>query len=224
MQIVILAAGMGTRMGELTRDTPKPLLNLAGKTLIEHKFDALPEIIEEIVLVVGYKGELIRDRFGDKYNGRKIVYVEDPTRTGTAHALWRAKDILTDKFLVCMGDDIYSKQAFVDSARNIPSIVCKRAERDETGGRVVLSAEGALTGFVTHKAYINQFPDGGLIFTGLYGLTKEIFNYEPVKLEMKEEWGLPQTVLKYTEDFPMYIIETDQWTSITSPEDLVKQV
>ncbi|MEK7106611.1 MAG: nucleotidyltransferase family protein, partial [Patescibacteria group bacterium] len=110
MQAVILAAGRGTRMGHLTKTLPKPLLEVSGKTLLEHKFDALPERIDEIILVIGYLGDMIKKRFGDSYEGKKITYVEQGPAHGTAGALWSAREFLRDKFIVMMGDDLYGKK------------------------------------------------------------------------------------------------------------------
>ncbi len=65
MQAVILAAGEGKRMRPLTLTTPKPLLHVADKQLLEHIIGALPDEIGEILLVIGYRGDLIQQHFGD---------------------------------------------------------------------------------------------------------------------------------------------------------------
>src|SRR5215212_8859235 len=109
MQAVILAAGRGTRMVELTTEVPKPMLEVSGKTLLEYKFDALPEEVAEVIIIVGYLGSVIQRRFGGEYKGKKLFYVEQEELNGTAGALWHAKDILKDRFIVMMGDDIYTK-------------------------------------------------------------------------------------------------------------------
>ena len=56
MQAVILAAGEGKRMRPLTLERPKPLIEVAGRPILEHIIDALPREVDEIILVVGYKG------------------------------------------------------------------------------------------------------------------------------------------------------------------------
>lgn len=220
MQAVILAAGRGSRMGKLTENTPKPLLEIGGKSLLEYKLEALPDAVTEIVLVIGYKGEMIREKFGDSYNGRAIIYCEDNSLTGTMRALESTRSVLSGRFLVMMGDDIYSPGALRECAEYDFALVCKRAQSGQPGGRIVLDEEGNLRDFMAHQEYQKHFPDEGLIFTGLYGLTTKIFDYEPVKLETKEEWGLPQTVLKLARRNKPKIIETDFWRQISSPEDL----
>ena len=110
MQAIILAAGKGTRMGMLTKNIPKPMLKVAGKTLLEHKFDILPESIDEIIMVIGYLGEVIRDTYGNEYKGKKITYVLQDKMHGTGGAVWLCRDLIADKFLVLNGDDMYAKE------------------------------------------------------------------------------------------------------------------
>lgn len=207
-------------MKELTRDFPKPLLEVSGRSILEHKLESLPEIVDEIVLIVGFKKEKILKKFGDSYRGIPIRFVEDKKLTGTAHALWQAKDILKGRFLVMMGDDIYDRKAMEECAKHDFSLVCIRAKREETGSRVLLNETNNPTGFVTHKMYLTLKEDGGLIFTGLYSLTTDIFKYEPVKLDTKDEWGLPQTILELAKDNKIEIIETNFWLPIGTPEEL----
>jgi len=222
MQAVILCGGKGIRMGELTKENPKPLLYVGDKTILEHKLDNLPQEITEIILVIGYKKEKIIEKIGDTYKNLPVKYIEDRTISGTAHALWQVKDILKDRFIVMMGDDMYSKDAIRDCAQYDFSIVCKIAQREEAGSRIVIDAKGNLIDFVTPIIYRRSHVDGGLIFTGLYSLTTDIFNYEPVKLELKDEWGLPQTILKVANDREIKIVKTDFWLPVGSPEELAR--
>lgn len=67
MHLVIMAAGEGSRMRPLTDHTPKPLLKICGKTIIEHNIDPLLESCEDIYLIVKYRADTIRDYFGESY-------------------------------------------------------------------------------------------------------------------------------------------------------------
>jgi glucose-1-phosphate thymidylyltransferase len=209
-------------MKDLTKELPKPLLEVNSKSLLLRKMESLPQSITEIILIIGYKGEKIIERFGNSFNGIPITYIEDKTLTGTAHALWNAKELLCGRFLVMMGDDLYARKDLEACSKIDFSIVCKRAAQNEAGSRITKTTDGRLENFVTQEKYLQSHTDGGLIFTGLYSLTVDIFNYEPVKMKTKEEWGLPQTLLVVSNKHPVTIIETDDWISITDPEDLVR--
>lgn len=223
MQAVILCAGKGTRMGDLTQEIPKPLLTIHGKSLLEYKLRSLPDVINEIILIIGYKGEKIRETLGNSFRGIPITYIEDKTLTGTAHALWNAKEILQGRFLVMMGDDIYDKTTLKACTQYDFSIACKVAERNESGSRVTFNNTGTVENFVTHDTYKASHEDGGLVFTGLYSLTTDIFKYSPVKLKTKEEWGLPQTLLSTAKDHTIVVVQTNFWKSITEPKDLIQE-
>jgi len=221
MQAVILCAGKGIRMKDLTKELPKPLLEVNSKSLLLRKMESLPQSISEIILIIGYKGEKIIKTFGNSFNEIPITYIEDKTLTGTAHALWSAKEILRGRFLVMMGDDLYAKKDLEACSKFDFSIVCKRAVPDETGSRITKTSDGRLKNFVTQESYTQSHTDAGLIFTGLYSLTADIFNHKPVKMRTRDEWGLPQTLLVASREHPVTIIETNAWISITDPKDLV---
>src|SRR3990167_11171308 len=106
MQAVILAAGRGTRMVELTGEIPKPMLPVGGRPLLEYKLDAMPDEIDEVILVVGYQGSVIRKHFGERYGNKRIQYVEQKELNGTAGALWSAPPPFPHRFLLLIGDDI----------------------------------------------------------------------------------------------------------------------
>ncbi len=220
MQAVILCAGKGARMGNLTQEIPKPLLTLNDRTLLHHKLEALPEIVDEVVLVIGHLGEKITEHIGSEYKSKKITYIEDRMLTGTAHALWQAREVLNDRFLVMMGDDLYSQQTMLESAQHDFSIACIKTAREKPGHRVLLDESGHPLEFVTYKMYLSLREDGGQVFTGLYSLTPEIFEHEPVKMELRDEWGLPNTLLKRITKEKIKIIDTDFWLPVGTQEEL----
>ena len=87
MQAVILAAGKSTRTYPLTLTRPKPLLKVANKALIEHNLDNLNGIVDEAIIVIGYKKDLIKKHIGKKYKNIKIRYVVQKQQLGTGHAV-----------------------------------------------------------------------------------------------------------------------------------------
>jgi len=105
-QIVILAGGAGTRLKERLGDLPKPMVNIAGKPLLEHQVQLAKSCsFPDIVMLVGHRGQAIKDYFGtgDRW-GVRIRYVEEPVPRGTAGAVLDALDMLADRFVVLYGD------------------------------------------------------------------------------------------------------------------------
>ncbi len=218
MKCVILAAGKGKRMGDLSIATPKPMLVYKGKNLLEHKFDALPDEITDIVLVIGYLGDKIKGYFGNSWNGRNVHYIEQKEALGTAHSLLEAKQLLTEEFLVLMGDDIYSKEDLekLVSEKDWAILVNKSEER-RSGGKIIVDENNCLKEIVEDKE--NIIPSN-LTYTGACVLCPEIFNYEMARLNGSNEFGLPQTFSKAVGDRPIKIHYSTFWKQITSPEDL----
>ncbi|MFA7302156.1 MAG: sugar phosphate nucleotidyltransferase [Candidatus Paceibacterota bacterium] len=222
MQALILASGRGTRMGELTSDTPKPLLQVAGKSLIEHKLEALPSAVDEVVVVVGYQGDAIKECFRDESHGRRIVYVQQEILDGTAKGVWAAKDVLHDRFLVLMGDDLYCRED-MECCILTPdwSMVVAPVGAMGAGGRVEVDQRGVITGI--EEGDHEGRP--GLVGTNLFVLDTRFFDMPPVpKAPGSEEYGLPQTavMISTAEAIPFHAIETRFWHQVTSPEDLIE--
>lgn len=217
MKAVILAAGKGTRMGDLSLETPKPMLKVLGKTLLEHKLDAMPDAIDEVVLVVGHLKEKIVDAIGNHYRRLKITYVNLDEILGTAYALSVCKDLLANenKFLVMMGDDIYCKEDMEECLACPWSILIREKDSLLGKGKVVFGSEGKITDII--EKYPND--EAGFVCAGMYALTPEIFKYEMVQIP-GGEYGLPQTILSAINDFVIHAAESRFWLQITKPEDL----
>jgi len=215
MQAVILAAGYGKRMGDLAKDIPKPLLKIKGKTLLEYKLDILPEEIREVVIVVGYKGEEIKKYLGDSYKNISIKYADSKKPRGTGEALHSARNLLRGRFLVLMGDDLYSAEDIKKCIENEYSILVYKVPNIGSGGKVILDENGKLKEIVEVKDHKEE----GLINTACYVLDINFFNYPLVKIR-GGEWGLPQTAIQMVSDFNISVVEASWWKQITSPQDL----
>lgn len=104
--ICVLAGGLGTRLGALVADTPKPLLEVAGEPFLIHQLRLLARHrAKAVVLCVGYRGEQIEERIGYEQFGITIDYSYDaPGLDGTLGAIRRALPLLPERFLVLYGD------------------------------------------------------------------------------------------------------------------------
>jgi NDP-sugar pyrophosphorylase family protein len=205
-------------MGPLTERLPKPMLEVAGETLLEHKFDALPEDVHEIVIIVGYLKETIAAKFGDAYKGKKIIYVEQENIVGgTMDALLQAKQYLTEKFLVMMGDDIYTKEDIRAVLAHDWALLVQRVPDTKVGGRVIIDVDHHVTDIIENGE------GEGAVSTNMFALDPRIFGYPAVpKKAGSEELGLPQTVVAASKasGIPLNVVEATRWIQITNPEDL----
>lgn len=219
MQAVILAAGRGERLRPLTDETPKPLLKVAGKPILEHNLDQLPSQIKEVIIVVNYLKEQIKHHFGKEFNGKKIIYVEQRERLGTAHALWSCKDFLKDdKFISMMGDDLYSKKDILECIKHDLCVFAKEINGPGRFGVVEVNKDGFL------KHITDDFSSGSgsiLVNIGFFVLNKRIFDYEMVRIS-SGELGLSQTVGRMAKDYPIKVVRATSWFPIACLEDLKK--
>ncbi|PLX22015.1 hypothetical protein C0584_00600 [Candidatus Parcubacteria bacterium] len=215
MKAVILAAGRGSRLKPLTDKTPKPLLRVNGKTLLEHNLDLVKKIVDEYIIVVGYMSDAIIDFLGSEYAGKGVRYVEQKELLGTGHALYTCKEYLPDDFLVLNSDDLFAKE---DIEKLIPykfSILSKEAESDFSGGKINVDQSDKLVEIVEgdHKR-------GDLVNVGVYKMHADIFNYDLVKIPGREEYGLPQTIISVLRDDDIKIKKANFWIQINDIEGL----
>lgn len=227
MKVIILAAGKGTRFGELTKTTPKALIKISGKPIIEYTLDSLPSRIKEVYLVVGHLGEQIKKYVGKEYGGLKIKYIELKNLTGTATAVWKAKKYLgKEKFLVLYGDDLYSKKEL--EKLTAPSTTLGASWAFGLA-KTLPPTPKYLNMVLDSKKYIIQalYPTekemrtGILVSTGAYVMDPRIFKYKPMKLS-NGEYGLPQTMLAAAKQIPIKGVVMKNWLQINTPEDIKK--
>ena len=107
MKVVIMAGGKGTRIASVRSDVPKPMIKICGKPILEHQIDNLKACgLTDIILVIGYLGDKIKEYFGDGSKfGVNIEYFVEDHPLGTAGALFKMPQ-LTEDFLLLCGDVI----------------------------------------------------------------------------------------------------------------------
>lgn len=107
MQVIIMAAGRSTRTYPLTLTRPKPLLPVMGEPLLVRQLEALEGIADEVILVIGWQGGMIRERMGDRFGPIRLRYVVQREQRGTGHAVLQCREAAGREFLVLNGDDLY---------------------------------------------------------------------------------------------------------------------
>jgi dTDP-glucose pyrophosphorylase len=226
MQAVVLAAGRGTRMGSLTDERPKPLVEVGGKPLLSHGLDRLIDIgIEEFVLVVGYrKGEII-DHYGDEYRGRPVTYVHQREQRGLAHAVLTAEPVVDDDFLVYNGDNVIDGDVgqVLDRQRSEgvdATLLVDEVSRDEAAetGVCLTDGDGRLTGVVEKP----DDPPSTLVLTGVFAFSPEIFHAcHLVQPSDRGEYELTDAIdLLLRAGRPIETVELDGWrVNVNTPAD-----
>lgn len=215
-QAVILAAGLGTHLKPHTNHTPKSMLPVAGRPILEWKIEQLPKQISEVVIVVGYLKEQITEHFKASWAGRRMVYVRQKELDGTGGALHYCQPVLHDRFLVMNGDDLYDAQDIKRAMDHEYAIVAHETEEQGRFGTLIADEHGNLAGIAKEEGH----RPGSLVNTGIYAMDHRFFDYELMPLKNGVEFGLPQTLVSMSKDTPIRILKSTFWLPIGFPEDL----
>ena len=217
MQAVILAAGEGRRMRPLTLKRPKPLIAVAGRPILEHIIDALPKEVDEIILVVGYKADMIQRHFGASYKGRRIAYVHQWMPAGTAHALSMAAPFLNEgRFVFVCGDDVHGANAFVEALSHPLALLAATHEEPGKFGVIEMNADGTLASIIEKP----ENPPTNLISTGAMVLDTRIFQYEAARHE-SGEYYMTHPLGLFAREHPITVVRQDFWVPVGYLEDIM---
>lgn len=218
MQAVILAAGKGTRLAPLTDELPKPLIKVHGKSILERLLESLPDEIDEVIIDIGYKGEMIRNAIGESFNKKKIIYAEQGNVNGTYGALLSARPYITSpKFLVMGADDIQDKEALQSIVKEDLAFGVHHKMLPQKEYLIVDVHNGIVRGM--RRPTDSEFENPQPMATGIYVLNNTIWECPP--MESKDgEYGIPQTMRPLLLEQNFTAIEMPQWIQINSHEDL----
>ena len=223
MKLIVLAAGKGTRFLPLTEETPKALIPILGKPLVEYTLDLCVPHVSGIIFVINdILGFKIIEHFGNQYKNVPISYVtQDHTYPrGTFSAVLCALPLIdTERFAVCNCDDLYIKSD-VDKAFKSENFGIGLTESFMPwfyhGINVV---DGYIKGFHKHKETKELVKDN--FFNGFYLLSREIFSFSPVTLK-NGELGLPHTLFSKLDEFPLKELKFKEWVAVDGPQNISK--
>lgn len=179
---VILAAGRGTRMRELTQDLPKPMIRVRGRPVLHHIVEGLASAgVRELLLVIGYRGDVVREFFKDGADfGVRIEYTEQKVQDGTGRVVDLARDFAGQSpFVLSYGDilvDPANYHALVRLEESIEATISvKRNEDVSKGGAVFLNDAFELTD-LREKPKPGE-PTSPWYNAGLYAFRPSIFAF-----------------------------------------------
>ncbi len=203
-------------MRPLTLATPKPLLPVCGKAILAHIVEALPPVIDELIIVIGYKGEMIRAYCGEDFLGRKVTYVEQANpKAGTADALFQAREVVREKCLVMYGDDIHGKDALIEVVAQSHGMLATLSETPEKYGVLEVKDDGTLASIIEKP----ENPPSNLVNIGGFVLTPDIFTFQ-AELSVHNEYLLTDCVTAYAQKYPVTVVTQDTWLPLGNPSDI----
>lgn len=179
MQAIILAAGMGRRLGEYTQGNTKCMLEVNGVKLIDRALESLLEAgISRVVLVVGYKAQNVIDYVGNSYKGMPIVYVTNAVydKTNNIYSLYLAKDYLLQEDTILLESDLIYDASIIKKLVEDPFPNLALVAKYETwmdGTMVRINDANEILNFVPKIAF--RYADVDLYYktVNIYKLSKD---------------------------------------------------
>jgi dTDP-glucose pyrophosphorylase len=222
--VVIMAGGLGTRLGKLTRDTPKPMLNVGGKPMLQHIIELfISQGFTKFMLSVNYKAEIIKEFFTDgKELGVEIKYLEETKRLGTGGALSLINVDLNEPFFVTNGDVITSID--YDEMLNYHKVSNSKATMGVRKSTYKVPYGVVETDAQNNIIELQEKPEySHFINTGAYILEPEVLPFIP-KDEFYDLPNLFESLSKIGNVTKSYEI-SNYWIDMGHPEDyeLIKQ-
>ena len=159
MQAIILAAGMGKRLGEYTKNNTKCMVEVNGVKLIDRVFKQLATLpISRVVMVIGYEGEKLRNYLGDEKEGLRIDYVENSVynKTNNIYSLWLAKQQLQEDDTLLIESDLIFDDQMLPLICNHPEpnlALVAKYEPWMDGTMVIIDDDRNIINFVSKAAF-----------------------------------------------------------------------
>jgi len=229
-QAVLLAAGRGTRMRELTVDLPKPMIKVREKPVLLHIVEGLQTAgIKNFLIIVGYHGDTVRNYFGDgTCFGLRINYATQVVQDGTGRVVELARDFVADSpFVLSYGDILVAPQNYqrvVDLADDAEAIISVKGGEDVSKGGAVFLNERMELVDLREKAEPRE-ASSPWYNAGLYAFRPGIFEFT-AKLQPspRGEYELTDAVrdLAHSGKKVKALEIAGEWADVRDPEILAK--
>jgi NDP-sugar pyrophosphorylase family protein len=214
MDAVILAAGLGTRLRPHTLHTPKPLLPVRGRPILDWILGALPLSVDRTVVVVHYLADQVSAYLESQKWFRDWVTVFQDKPQGTGDALRQCRQHLrSDHFLVLNGDDLFGARDLKALADKPAGVLVHPVDEPRKFGIAFLNGDGTL-----EKLVEKPLLDGRqLANTGAYVFPRQVFDIE-LKLSARGEYEITDYVTTLAGRQPFHVVRADFWLPIGTEE------
>jgi len=219
MQAIILAAGEGSRMRPLTAKTPKVMLPVAGKPLLEQIIlRARSAGADRFVIVVGYQADTVRSHLDDGSRlGVEIEYAVQEQQLGTGHALMAAESLAADRFMVLNGDVLPDVESLKAMSWEDAAVSAIRVD-DPTRYGVFLEENGIFKSVVEKS----PTPPSNLANAGIYVIGHSIFDaLHAAPLSERGEYELTDALNLLAARETIRVKTLDSWLEIGRPWDIL---
>jgi NDP-sugar pyrophosphorylase family protein len=214
MDAVILAAGLGTRLRPHTLHTPKPLLPVKGRPILDWALGALPRPVDRVVVVVHYLAEQIEVYLGKQTHVARWTVVPQEQPRGTGDALKRCRDhIGSDPFLVLNGDDLYGAADLAALAGSGAGLLVHPVDEPRRYGIAFLRPDGTLERLVEKP----DLDGRRLANTGAYLFPRAVFDID-IPLSARGEYEITDYVSTLAARRPVRVVEARFWLPIGTEE------
>ena len=227
---VILAAGRGTRMRELTADLPKPMLQVRGKPVLQHIVEGLRDAgLTDFLIVVGWHAEVLREFFGDGSKlGVRVQYQTQVVQDGTGKVVELARDFVSsDPFILGYGDILVAPENYLRLCTTLAEaeavVTVKRSDDVSQGGAVFVNEKFELVD-LREKPKPGE-PTSPWYNAGVYAFRSSIFDFiAKLELSPRGEYELTDAIrnLALAGKKVRALELTGDWTDVRDPEILAK--
>jgi dTDP-glucose pyrophosphorylase len=227
---VVLAAGRGTRMRELTLELPKPMIDVRGKPVLQYIIEGLREAgIRDVLLVVGYRADAVRNFFGDgSRHNITIQYATQTVQDGTGRVVDLARDFVGDfPFILSYGDilvDPVNYKRVADLPDNVEAVITvTRGEDVSKGGAVFVNEQMELVD-LREKAKPGQ-ATSPWYNAGIYVFRPSILEFTAkLKPSPRGEYELTDAIRDLAQSGKkVRVLElTGKWADVRDPEILTR--
>ncbi|MDD2907814.1 MAG: sugar phosphate nucleotidyltransferase [Candidatus Gracilibacteria bacterium] len=218
MKAIILAAGEGSRLRPLTNTIPKPMINIYGKSILEHNIENIYKYVVEITIVVKYKAEIIENHFGNNYKGVPINYHMQNDEKGTGAAI---KGIESDfDIIILNGDSIFNKNDLKTILEYKGyGALAKQVASPEKYGIFKVDSENNIREIIEKpENYV-----GNLANLGVYKFNPQILEIvKHIQLSKRGEYEITDAINEYVNKYPLKAIEVKkEFIDVGYPWDIL---